>query len=430
MKKVNKLFEYIFASKEDFSLENRLLINATLIGILTSLVGALFNLLLSDSLIAVLIPIGLPILLFALYFHVRFKKVIEPFSIFVITISLIGISVIWIFNGGINGSNTMPGFVILILSLIIVSERGKIYVICLFLALNITIYLIQLYRPDLITNFPSETERWIDSIFTLIYSSFFIYLIIRFLHNHYTYERLKVEESKKQLIQLNADKDRFISILAHDLKSPFNSILGFLNLLTTNIHKYDIDKIEKQITLINNSAQTTYILLEDLLLWARSQSGKLTFEPLDLNLMDLCREVERMLKPYIIAKKIKVIHVFKEDLIAHADSDMLKTILRNLISNALKFTRSDGQIEINASKTSSEITISVKDNGVGMPPEIASKLFDTAHTHTSSGTENESGTGLGLFLCAEFVEIHKGKIWVESKVREGSTFFFTIPINI
>jgi PAS domain S-box-containing protein len=165
---------------------------------LTSTVGAITNLVLIVSWPSVIVPLILSALLFILYYFVRFRKIIEPFKIPIIIIAIISISIIWIFNGGINGSNVMPGFVILILGLIVFPEKLKKYVILLFLAANITIYLIQFYHPELIINFSSETERWIDSIFTLIYTSFFIYLIIKFLHKHYTIERLNSEKSEEK----------------------------------------------------------------------------------------------------------------------------------------------------------------------------------------------------------------------------------------
>jgi signal transduction histidine kinase len=427
-KKIKNIIGYIFAENENFSLENRLLLNAIIIGILTGSIGAILNLILSSSLTAAIIPMILVVLLGILYYFLRFKKIIEPFIIPITTIANIGISIIWVFNGGINGSNTLVAFVILILSLIAVPHKRKRYIISLFLVLNISIYLIQFYRPDLIVNFPSESDRWIDSVITLVYTSLFIYLVIKFLHKNYTLERIKVEESEKQLLLLNADKDRFISILAHDLKSPFNSILGFLDLLSSNIHNYDIVKIEKQVAIINNSAQNTYNLLEDLLMWVRSQSGKLPFEPRILNFFEIFNQVAEVLKLNLTLKKIDLNFKTSKETLVFADSDMIKTVLRNLISNAIKFTNPGGQINIVASQSEFFITISVVDNGIGIAKEIINKLFDVSQIQTTSGTANESGTGLGLSLCKEFIEKHGGEIWVESTKGKGSNFQFTLPV--
>ncbi|NVO09155.1 MAG: response regulator [Bacteroidales bacterium] len=238
-------------------------------------------------------------------------------------------------------------------------------------------------------------------------------------------EKLKADEIL--LKELNADKDRFISILAHDLKSPFNLILGYLDLLTEKVREYDINTIENQINIIFNTAQNTYKLLEDILLWARTQSGKIPFEPKKLNFSDIYNNILDTLKLNADAKNITIKCSRSSDIYLFADSEMLKTTLRNLISNAIKFTNNGGEIIININGDTDNITISVSDNGVGINPKVLTSLFDISHVHTTEGTANEKGTGLGLLICKDFVEKHGGKIWVESQIGIGSTFYFNIP---
>jgi PAS domain S-box-containing protein len=238
---------------------------------------------------------------------------------------------------------------------------------------------------------------------------------------------LKIQQQNKELVKLNTDKDLFISILAHDLKSPFQSLLGFSELLLENIHKYDISKIEKQLSLINNATQNIYALLEDLLMWTRSQSGRLKFEPIACDLEILLDNITQVLSPNANSKKITINQNMHGCTRVFADSNMLKTIMRNLISNAIKYSNCEGTIDIHAHSTVTEITISIADNGVGMEPQILETLFDIAKIQTTVGTAGEKGTGLGLLLCKEFVEKHGGEIWVESQVGHGSTFKFTLP---
>ncbi len=235
-----------------------------------------------------------------------------------------------------------------------------------------------------------------------------------------------IQFKNAELQRLNADKDYFISILAHDLKSPFNSILGFLELLLSNIHTVDINEVEKQLTLVHKSAINAYNLLEDILVWALSQSGKIPFEPRRFNFKSSCDQVVEMLKPVADAKSITLKSVETETMV-FADTNMVNTILRNLISNALKFTNKGGTITIYSEHKNSEITISVSDNGVGVSPELLPHLFDNSQVHSQKGTANEKGTGLGLLLCKKFVEKHGGKIWAESKLGHGSVFKFTLP---
>ncbi len=196
--KLKSTIKFIFAEDEGFSLENRLFLSAIVVGILTSMVGSLTNFLLITSVPAVIVPLLLSVMLIILYYFVRFKKIIDPLIIPIVIIALVGISIIWLFNGGINGSNVMPGFVILILGLIVYPVKKKKYVLLLSLTLNLIIYLIQFYRPGWVVNYQSETERWIDSLFTLIYTSYFIYLIIIFVHRQYSLEREKSAENEKK----------------------------------------------------------------------------------------------------------------------------------------------------------------------------------------------------------------------------------------
>ena len=238
----------------------------------------------------------------------------------------------------------------------------------------------------------------------------------------------KLIENENALQKLNTDKDRFISILSHDLKSPFNSLLGFSELLKDNIRQYDIDKIENFATQINNTALKTFNLLEDILLWAETQQGKILFKPQELSFQDICQDAIEILYPNADAKNITIEVTTEDNIHVFADINMLKTVLRNLVSNAIKFTNNGGVIIINAESDSENIIISVSDTGIGILPENLTKLFDISGIFTTKGTADETGTGLGLLLCKEFVEKHGGKIWVVSETGIGSDFKFTLPV--
>jgi PAS domain S-box-containing protein len=237
-----------------------------------------------------------------------------------------------------------------------------------------------------------------------------------------------IKDSERKLLQLNTDKDRFITILSHDLKSPFNNLLGLSEILTEDIRKLDIAEIEDIANNINKSARITYNLLEDILMWARTQQGKIPFKPQNLSFADICKDILEILSPISDAKNIVINYTPLNEITVFADIDMLKTILRNLVSNAIKFTNNGGSININAEENSGNITITVSDNGIGIEPDNLIKLFDITEVLTTKGTAEETGTGLGLLLCRGFVEKHKGKIWVESEVGKGSDFKFTMPI--
>jgi len=239
-------------------------------------------------------------------------------------------------------------------------------------------------------------------------------------------ERIIMEN---QLMQINADKDRFIKILAHDLKNPFNSLLGFSDLLIKNLHKYDIQKIEKQIKLINKVSHQTYGLLEQILLWAKSQSGKLTLELQKIEFLIEINDIIKTLENQAAEKCIKIDTFETEKIILTADLIMFKTVMRNLISNAIKFTHLNGQINIYAEKNRTNTIITVSDNGIGIDKNIIPKLWEFSDNYSTAGTNNEKGTGFGLTLCKELIEKQGGQIWVESEVGKGSDFKFTLPLN-
>lgn len=237
----------------------------------------------------------------------------------------------------------------------------------------------------------------------------------------------KLNAANEDLQKANQDKDKFLKILAHDLKNPMFAISGFSDLLIKNFRKYDASTLEKQLGIINTTTKKTYDLLEELLLWTRSQSGKIPFEPRTVQLKKVCDDVLSLLNESAATKQIEIIPEIDAGLELHADVDMLRTILRNLISNAIKFTHENGQIILRAEQQDTDMIITVSDNGIGMSQEVVSRLWQIAELYTSPGTKGEKGTGLGLMLCKEFVEKHHGRIWVESEVGKGSDFKIALP---
>jgi two-component system, sensor histidine kinase and response regulator len=239
---------------------------------------------------------------------------------------------------------------------------------------------------------------------------------------------LLINQQNEQLKKLIADKDRFLSILTHDLKNPLSLLLGFSELLKENIRQYDIEEIIIQVDTINRISQNVNNLIDNLLTWVRSQNGKIPFSPQKLQFISICKDTIETFRPQAEAKNISVGSFGPDLMTVCADCNMLKTILRNLLSNAIKFTRDGGKINIIAEQTDSHIVISISDNGIGIKSENLSRLFDISQVYTTPGTANEEGTGLGLLLCKEFVEKHGGKIWVKSEYGIGSVFKFTLPI--
>ncbi len=239
----------------------------------------------------------------------------------------------------------------------------------------------------------------------------------------------ELKESEAKLQKSNLTKDKFFSIIAHDLKSPFNAILGFSNMLLENHKEYDDERRERLIKSGNSSAKNAFKLLENLLTWSHSQSGAIEYSPEKLHLKILLFETMFDLQGQADTKNIHVLDNVSENALIFADKNMIATVLRNLISNAIKFTNKGGSIIISSERQteSNFIKILVEDTGIGIPKDTIDGLFRIDENISTKGTENETGTGLGLILCKEFVEKHDGEIWVKSETGKGSSFYFTIP---
>lgn len=238
----------------------------------------------------------------------------------------------------------------------------------------------------------------------------------------------QLEQSNEQLKSTNAAKDKFFSIIAHDLRNPFNVLIGLSDIMLRNYDTLPPDKIKRYAEIISLSAKSGYNLLENLLQWSRAQTGTIAFSPVKLQLIQPVEETIDLLAGDAERKNIEILHDIPAQMVVWADESMLLTILRNLVSNAIKFTKEGGKVKLSAiTLENNMVQISVADTGIGIPPHVIPDLFRIDVTYSTKGTANESGTGLGLVLCKEFVEKHGGRIWVESKENEGTTFYFTIP---
>ncbi|MEK6481921.1 PAS domain-containing sensor histidine kinase [Catalinimonas sp. 4WD22] len=245
-------------------------------------------------------------------------------------------------------------------------------------------------------------------------------------------ERKQAEEAIKayseQLEKVNAGKDKFFSIIAHDLMSPVNGIMGSANILSDQIEMLNQQEIRTFADSIFISVKHLKRLLSNLLEWARIHSGDIKYQPKEVNLHLIARDVVMLLHDNAQKKRISLHNMLPEDLILQADENMLHSMLRNLLSNAIKFSNFGGKVEIEGRRLSNHLQIMVSDNGVGMSEFEQQQLFQLGSKHTTLGTAKEKGTGLGLLLCKEFVEKHKGSIDVESEEGKITTFTITLPM--
>ncbi|MCS6796168.1 MAG: ATP-binding protein [Raineya sp.] len=236
----------------------------------------------------------------------------------------------------------------------------------------------------------------------------------------------QIQEQKRQLEELNESKDKFFSIIAHDLRSPINSLLGFTNLLSNYADAMTTEEVKKISNDLNASLKNVLQLIEDLLTWARSQMGRIEFNPKVFILNEIIREELELSSILFEKKEIDLQYELQPLLMTYADPNHIKFVLRNLLTNALKFTNKKGLVRVRAFYQSEKVWVEVEDNGVGIPDNVKQNLFQIGGVKSSKGTDNEQGTGLGLLLCKEFIRKNDGDIWVESEEGKGSKFIFVL----
>ncbi len=238
---------------------------------------------------------------------------------------------------------------------------------------------------------------------------------------------IELSKSEEKLKKLNEDKDKFFSILAHDLRTPFNALLGLSQFVAQEFNELSSEEVIKIINDINSAGQNLFRLLENLLSWSRLTSGRADFNPENIDLYELTLQSVMLLKPSAEKKEIRLINSVQKGSMVFVDEVMIESVIENLITNAIKFTPRGGKIEVAANESDENYVVSVSDSGIGISKENLKKLFRMDVHFTEYGTEKEKGSGLGLLLCKEHVEKNGGKIWVESEEGKGSTFYFTVP---
>lgn len=238
----------------------------------------------------------------------------------------------------------------------------------------------------------------------------------------------KINKYNIELRELNASKDKFFSIIAHDLKSPLTAVMGYSEILSQESDEISREEIVNYSSAINRVSKELAELLENLLHWSRIQTGRMDFDPDKFNLHNLVDNILKLLSPAANLKNVQLINIIDKDITIYADENMINTVIRNLISNSIKFTET-GQVTITNELTNDHIKIIVQDSGIGMCEDTLAKLFSIDKSKSRPGTQNEKGTGLGLILSQEFIKKHNGNITAASQVGKGSRFTITLPIK-
>lgn len=259
----------------------------------------------------------------------------------------------------------------------------------------------------------------------------FLIVLIAYVGESYRIIRLKHDqllESEKKLTELNVSKDKFFSIIAHDLRNPFHGLVGLSQVLKEDYKVMDEEKVQKFHRLIYQSARQGYQLVLNLLEWTRIQTGRIAFNPEKVNISRVADENIELLRNQAESKQIEIVSKMERPYYCYADYNMISTVIRNLLSNAIKFSEKEGQVSIESRYKAGNLEILIKDQGIGMDKETIDSLFKIESTRSVEGTGGEQGTGLGLILSHEFIERNHGSIEVQSKPGKGSTFIVRLPI--
>lgn len=324
--------------------------------------------------------------------------------------------------------------------------------------LIISVGMFVIYLPPTISCFTEKGHNFFRTFYGLCYAGFEVLTLMRLIYNYlnpqdhfFSYSvfdslynislflltligtvgflLLVKEKQDLKIRRLLKDKNQFFSIIAHDLRGPLGSSVGLSEILAENIEEYSPEEIRHMAEMIHQSNKNSYKLLENLLDWSQVQTGMIEYSPKKVALNTLIKENIELNLNTAINKNIELSFESNELIEVEADKNMVDTIVRNLLTNAIKFTSKNGEIRIKMKRYPEKVEISIKDSGIGIPDNIKEKLFKINGKVTQRGTENESGTGLGLLLCSEFIKKHQGEIWAESEPGKGSTFKFTLPLE-
>jgi len=377
----------------------------------------------------------------AFFYFSFFKGIIKPLVFPSQVMAAVGLSVNWFFFQGIEGA--VPMFFFPAIFVLVYGNPSKRYWATLigYIFVAMALVLINYFHPVWVIPYADHGSRLFDVSYSFIVALFMMGYATIVLKKNFDLERSKTEqrnreleisesrlrESEASLKELNVTKDKFFSIVSHDLKNPFNAIIGFSNVLVEQVEEKNYEGTREYAGIIQHSAELAMNLLTNLLEWSRSQTGRMEFSPGPVEMVELINDVAELLGGLAQQKSVEIVMQLPLKSPVIADKAMISTILRNLVSNAIKFTSPGGRIVILASQKQDGLEVTVSDNGVGMKKETIEKLFLLEESHSTPGTQNEQGTGLGLILCKEFVEKHGGRIWAESELGKGSTFYFTIP---
>jgi two-component system sensor histidine kinase/response regulator len=438
-RKISVFWAKVIGTPYDFPLEFRIFHSICIIALLALAYNVPFNYFIGLPKVSFICFIVLVISCY-LYYLSRFKNKVGVSIVLFCVVGNLLLIVNYFVNSGISGPNDILMMVLLLLTLSTVSPKQYKIWIPVNIALVLLLHGLQYFYPHLVPDtYSNIRDRFLDASSAYLVVAILMYYTITYMRKNYDYEKRSSEdrarsiENKNQYIlvqnleleRLNAEKNKLMSIIAHDLRSPLGNIQGYLELLEEySLGTEERILIEKELLKLT---QSTTSMLSKLLNWSKAQMDGVMVKLLPINLLETLTGTLELEKVIANKKGITVTYNIDRHITITADIDMLQLVVRNLISNAIKFTLPGGEINIEAVVIEDECHLMVKDNGSGISYEQQSELF-SLKSESTFGTENEKGVGLGLVLCKEFTELQSGKIWMESTPGSGSVFFVSLPV--
>ena len=438
----------VFGNDSSFQVQKNVFLLITHISIIIGIVGVIVDIVLDLGFFLTAVTLLTVIFLIIFHIKVRNSNLTIKYSLSFFIISILVLPFLWFYNGGYDGNNIILIFVYFIVILTILPSNFRFTAFILYGIMITSLTIVNYNYPHLVIAYESDYARIIDLLLGYI-----LYLILAFniqniILKNYETDRLKINDQNNQLNslieklndtnsklqntiknveELNISKDRFITILSHDLRSPFQGLLGITKILESNFNSFSDNEKQYYISQINSTLNKLYSFLEQLLLWGKIQKNGLILNYEICNIKDLISE---SLSPLTISaekKKISIELVCDKELVAAVDKERISIVLRNLISNAIKFSPVGSKVSIYGNELNDDLIMAVVDEGVGISEEYINKLFKLDEIISSIGTDGELGSGMGLILCNDILKKHNGKIIVDSKEGKGSTFTITLP---
>jgi signal transduction histidine kinase len=449
---INKLFkrykEIVFGSDATFDVQKRVFLLITHISIIIGIVGVIVDVVLDLGYFLTILTAVTVLLIIVFHINVRNSHLSLKYSLSFFFLSIIVFSLLWFYNGGYNGNNIILIFVYFIVIVTILPANFRFFALIIYALFIASLTFVNYHFPQLVVPYQNDYHRYIDLMLGYFMYLILVYSIQNTILKNYEADRQKINIQKEQLSslvnelnetnhklqntiknveELNLSKDRFITILSHDLRSPFQGLLGITKTLENNFSSFtDVEK-QYYVSQINRSLEKLYTFLEQLLLWGKIQKNGLVLKYETCNVKELIAESLSPLTISASKKKISIELLCDDELISIIDKERISIVLRNLISNSIKFSPVGSKIILSAANENDELKISVIDNGIGISEDYINKLFKLDEIVSSIGTDGEPGSGMGLILCKDILKKHGGKITVQSKEGKGSTFMITIP---